>query len=59
MNLTCLATDIQKDILFLPRTLRGHDPIKLADLQQVALEADWQRQRELWKRLKTTRNRGA
>src|SRR5262249_56603458 len=56
MNLTCLATDIQEDILFLPRTLRGHDAITLADLQQVALEAHWQRQRELWKRLKTTRH---
>src|SRR5215467_9128593 len=57
MNLTCLATDIQEDILFLPRTLAGHDAFKLADLQKVALEPDWQRQRELWKRLKTTRTR--
>jgi len=57
MNLTCLATDIQEDILFLPRTFTGYDAIKLADLQPVALEPDWQRQRELWKRLKTTRTR--
>jgi hypothetical protein len=59
MNLTCLATHIQEDILFLPRTFAGHDAIKLADLQQIALEADWQRQRELWQRLKTTRHLGA
>src|SRR5262249_42036894 len=27
MNLTCLATDIQENILFLPRTFRGHDAL--------------------------------
>ena len=51
MNLTCLVPDIQEEILFLPRTRKGRDAIKLVDLQPIALEPGWQRQRELWDRL--------
>jgi hypothetical protein len=48
MNLTLLAPDIQEEVLFLPRTEHGRDPIKLALLQPIALELDWRRQREMW-----------
>ena len=51
MNLLLLAPDIQEELLFLPKTVAGHDPIKLRHLQAVALERDWGRQRERWKRL--------
>ena len=51
MNLLLLAPDIQEQILFLPRTRQGRDPIWLALLQPIALTADWGRQRRQWKEL--------
>lgn len=48
MNLLLLAPDIQEAILFLPKTVAGHDRIKLKHLQAMALEQDWGRQRERW-----------
>ena len=51
MNLLLLAPDIQEEILFLPKTTKGHDLIKLRHLQAVALERDWERQREKWSQL--------
>jgi hypothetical protein len=51
MNLLLLASDIQEQILFLPRTRKGRDPIRLALLQPIALSPDWGRQRRLWKEL--------
>lgn len=59
LNLLCLAPDIQEEILFLPRTQRGRDAVKLAELQPIALAAVWRRQRELWGRLKAARKIGA
>jgi len=49
MNLLLLAPDIQEEILFLPKTFEGHDPIKLKHLQPITLEMDWGRQRERWR----------
>ena len=43
-----VAPEIQEEILFLPKTVAEHDPIKLRHLQAVALERDWGRQRERW-----------
>src|SRR6516165_170782 len=51
MNLLNLAPDIQEEILFLPRTLRGRDPIVLRDLQPIAQQLGWDRQREMWRAL--------
>src|SRR5450432_3419297 len=51
MNLLLLAPEIQEEILFLPKTVSGHDSIKLRHLQAVALERDWERQRERWQQL--------
>jgi hypothetical protein len=49
MDLLCLAPDIQEDILFLPRTITGRDPITERQLRLVLAEADWRGQREMWK----------
>jgi hypothetical protein len=51
MNLLCLAPDIQEQVLFLPRTQHGRDPIILADLQPIAAVPEWGRQRRLWRQL--------
>lgn len=51
MNLLHLAPDVQEAILFLPLTITGRDPIKLADLQPVAAERDWRTQRKMWREL--------
>jgi hypothetical protein len=45
MNLLYLAPDVQEALLFLPRTLRGRDPILLRDLQPIAAVLDWHTQR--------------
>jgi hypothetical protein len=52
MNLLCLAPDIQEAILFLPRTVRGRDPIILAQLQPIVGQFNWGRQRAAWNRLR-------
>jgi hypothetical protein len=51
LNLIHLAPDIQEALLFLPPTVRGRDPIILADLMPIAAAVDWRKQRRLWRRL--------
>ena len=51
MNLLQLAPDIQEEILFLPRTVRGRDHLQLRQLQPIAAVLDWQKQRQLWREL--------
>ena len=48
MSLLYLAPDLQEQVLFLPRTERGRDPIILHDLLPIAAAADWKKQRRLW-----------
>jgi hypothetical protein len=48
MNLLLLAPDIQEQVLFLPRVLHGRDPIHLREIQPIALEWDWGKQRRRW-----------
>ena len=50
-SLLCLAPDLQEDILFLPRTHRGRDPIQLWQLLPIAAIPDWRKQRSRWKSL--------
>ncbi|HEY1067607.1 MAG TPA: hypothetical protein VGE52_15900 [Pirellulales bacterium] len=45
MNLRLLAPDVQEALLFLPRVAAGRDPIRLEQLQQIALTPDWRKQR--------------
>jgi len=51
INLLNLAPDIQEEILFLPRTTQGRDPIGERDLRPICAVADWNEQRRLWQRL--------
>ena len=58
MNLRWLAPDLQEAVLFLPPTVRGHDAFRLRQLQRVAAELDWERQRRLWQALLAKRGSG-
>lgn len=51
MNLLNLAPDIQEEILFLPRTTKGRDPIGERDLRPIAGVPDWRVQRRMWRAL--------
>ena len=55
MNLLHLAPDIQEALLFLPRTLRGHDPICEKDVRPIAAVSHWPRQRKMWATLSEER----
>jgi hypothetical protein len=50
-SLLGLAPDLQEEILFLPRTLKGRDPIQLRYLLPIAAIPDWRKQRSRWKSL--------
>ena len=52
MNLLNLAPDIQEEILFLPRTLKGRDPITERDIRSITAVPKWVMQRRMWSRLK-------
>ncbi len=54
MNLLLLAQDIQEELLHLPRTVRGYDPIHLWQLLPIAAVFDWRKQRPLWRQLRTS-----
>lgn len=51
MSLLNLAPDIQEAILFFPKTVKGRDPISSREGIRLAVEIDWERQREGWKSL--------
>jgi len=51
MNLLNLAPDIQEAILFLPRTVKGRDPIREKDVRPIAAVPHWSRQRKMWAKL--------
>ena len=51
MCLLNLAPDLQEEVLFLPRTVKGRDPIKETDVRQIAAVSHWHRQRKMWARL--------
>ena len=50
-NLLCLAPDIQEEILFLPRTVKGRDPIPERQLRSITPVLDWRKQRRMWREL--------
>ena len=49
MNLLCLAPDIQEEILDMPRTTQGRDPVSEGHVRGMASELDWDRQRKMWR----------
>lgn len=48
MSLLNLAPDLQDQILFLPRTERGRDEVKEAEIRPIARTLDWRKQRRQW-----------
>ena len=52
MDLNYLAPDIQEEILFLPEILKGRDPWSEREVRKISYEVDWNRQREMWKKMK-------
>ncbi|MBU1319365.1 MAG: hypothetical protein KKG33_14205 [candidate division Zixibacteria bacterium] len=48
MMLLNLAPDIQETLLFLPRTVKGHDLIRERDVRPIAAIPYWNRQRKMW-----------
>jgi len=59
MNLLNLAPDIQEELLFLPRTVKGHDPIRERHIRPIAASLDWRKQRRMWKDVKSHTLTGA
>jgi len=51
MNLLNLAPDIQEQILFLPKTVTGRDPISERSLRRVTALVRWDRQRKVWREI--------
>jgi len=52
MSLLLLAPDIQEEILFLPRSDGGRDPIREKAVRPIASVPDWRKQLLLWRDLK-------
>ncbi len=55
MSLLLLAPDIQEEILYLPRTAGGRDPIREKAVRPIATVPDWERQRLMWREMKACR----
>ena len=55
MNLLSLAPNLQEEILFLPRTVKGRDRVQIRHLMQIAALLDWRQQRVLWKAINLKR----
>jgi len=48
MNLLLLAPDLQEQILFLPRTATGRDPVSERGIRRITAIVRWARQRKAW-----------
>ncbi len=51
MNLLNLAPDIMEQLLFLPRTVKGKDPVTERQVRPIAAVPDWRPQRRMWNEL--------
>jgi hypothetical protein len=49
MALLLLAPDIQENLLFLPPTKQGRDPVSERSIRSLAATPSWRRQRKLWR----------
>jgi hypothetical protein len=50
------APNLQEQLLFLPRTEHGRDPVHLRQLQPLAAMPDWRLPRKPWAKLTTGRS---
>ena len=53
MNLSLLAPDIQEELLHLPLSNGGRDPIRERMIRPIAAVPDWRKQRIMWEEVKT------
>ncbi|MBX3316678.1 MAG: hypothetical protein KF902_07430 [Phycisphaeraceae bacterium] len=51
VNLLNLAPDLQEAILHLPLVAGERETVSERDLRAIAAEPDWERQREMWRRV--------
>ena len=51
VGLNSLAPDIQEEILFLPPTLRGRDPLREPHVRPITTVLLWPAQRRMWRNL--------
>jgi hypothetical protein len=49
MDLLSLASDIQEEVLFLPRVERERDAVSEHELRPICAVADWREQRKRWR----------
>ena len=52
MNLLNLAPDIQEQILFLPRVVKGRAAVTERELWAIAAVSDWCKQWRMWRELR-------
>lgn len=52
MGLLHLAPDIQEEILFLPKTMAGRDPVSERSLRVITSMVRWDQQREAWREMR-------
>jgi hypothetical protein len=52
MGLLNLAPDIQEEILFLPKTMKGREVVSERNLRRVTAIIRWDRQRRAWRELR-------
>ena len=55
MNMLLLAPDIQEEMLFMPRTMTGRDPVSERGLRRVTAIVRWDRQRKAWQGMRATK----
>jgi len=55
MSLLSLGPNIQEEILFLPRTVKGRDKVQLCHVLPIAALSDWRQQRVLWQAINLKR----
>jgi hypothetical protein len=55
MNLLCLASDLQEEILCLPARERDRAPLTERELRPIAAQADWRKQRRIWHEFTSSR----
>jgi hypothetical protein len=52
VSLLQLAPDLQEQLLFLPRPVRGREPLPFRQVLAIAALLDWDEQRRRWRKLR-------
>jgi len=55
LNLNFLSNRIKTEIMNLPNTIKGKDRISTKVVVKITQELDWERQEEMWKKMKADR----